>query len=104
MKTTAYRVGLTWIDGSYNGGSVIIDYRVSFTTANSETFTVYASGLPTTSAIVMGLTPGVTYKFYVQARNIKGFSLHSNQIEVLAAQVPDAPTSLANVAEITKAD
>lgn len=83
---------------------MVIDYRVSYATANSETFIVYASGLPTTSTIVMGLIPGVTYKFYVQARNIKGFSLKSNHIEVLAAQVPDAPTSLANVAEITKAD
>lgn len=83
---------------------MIIDYRVSFTTANSDTFTVYASGLTTPSAIVMGLTAGVTYKFYVQARNIKGFSVSSDHIEVLAARVPDAPTSLANVAEITKAD
>jgi len=73
-KTTAFRVGLTWTEGNYNGGSTVIDYRVSYATANSETFTVYASGLPTTSTIVMGLTPGDTYKFYVQARNIKGFS------------------------------
>lgn len=37
--TTAYQVGLTWDEGTYNGGSPVIDYRVSFTDASD--FTVF---------------------------------------------------------------
>jgi hypothetical protein len=28
--TTAYQIGITWQDGAYNGGTPILDYRVSF--------------------------------------------------------------------------
>jgi hypothetical protein len=30
VATTTSQVGLTWEAGSYNGGSTVIDYRVSF--------------------------------------------------------------------------
>jgi hypothetical protein len=55
------------------------------------------AGVTLTSEIVTGLTPGLTYKFVVQARNIVGLSAISNQIEVLAAQIPNAPINVAEV-------
>jgi hypothetical protein len=39
----------------------------------------------------------------VKARNIVGFSEHSQHVDIKAAQVPDAPNSLMNVAAITSA-
>jgi hypothetical protein len=37
------------------------------------------------------LTPGTTYKFKVQARNSVGLSNYSEDISILAAQVPNQP-------------
>lgn len=64
-STTGYQVGLSWSDGSYNGGSAVIDYQVSFTTVGSDTYAIFASGILTQSTTVTGLTPGVSYKFIV---------------------------------------
>jgi len=81
----------------------VIDYRVSYTISSSSTFTIFASGIMSKSAIVTGLVPGVTYKFVVQSRNVIGFSDRSDEVTVLAAQVPDEPLFLGNVAEVTDA-
>jgi hypothetical protein len=40
---------------------------------------------------VVGLTTGVTYKFKVAARNEYGLSFDSNEVFILAAQLPDVP-------------
>jgi hypothetical protein len=45
--TTAYQVGLSWQDGPYNGGSPVIDYQVSFTTVDSDTYAIFESGILT---------------------------------------------------------
>ena len=39
------------------------------------------------------LTKGSTYQFKVEARNMYGFSVSSNTVSILAAQVPDQPTA-----------
>jgi hypothetical protein len=53
---------------------------------------------------VTGLTPGVFYDFLVEARNLIGFSPYSDGIQILAAQIPDAPTHLSNIPFITNAN
>jgi hypothetical protein len=63
--TTGYQIGFSWSDGSYNGGSPVIDYQVSYTEVSSSTYSVFASGILTQSTTVTGLTPGITYKFIV---------------------------------------
>jgi hypothetical protein len=102
--TTAYQVGLTWSAGSYNGGSSVIDYQVSYAESPSGSYAVFASDVLTTSSTVTSLTPGTTYKFKVQSRNVVGLSADSSEITVLAAQIPDAPTTLANNAAVTSAN
>lgn len=72
--TNAYQVGLTWQEGAYNGGSTVIDYQVSYSADPFETSSVFASDITTTSATVTGLSPGVTYRFFVQARNVVNLS------------------------------
>ena len=64
---------------------------------SSISYTVFSSGVLTTTETVTGLTPGVTYRFVVQARNVVTFSEYSAHVDVLAAQIPDAPTDLSNV-------
>jgi len=53
---------------------------------------------------VTGLTPGVSYDFQVDARSLVGYGPVSSTITELAAQIPDEPTGLSNVAEVTLAD
>jgi len=53
---------------------------------------------------VTGLTAGTSYKFYVKARNVIGQSIPSSEVIILAAQIPDAPTSLSNDAAVTNAN
>jgi len=65
--TTAYQVGLTWSEGAYSGGTDIIDYKVSYT--DDIVYVVFSDTILTNSVTVTGLTPGVTYTFFVQARN-----------------------------------
>jgi len=57
----------------------------------------------TTSFTVTGLTPGVIYSFRVESRNVVNFSVYSIPVSVLAAQIPNQPTDLANVPSITLA-
>jgi hypothetical protein len=57
-----------------------------------------------TRIIVTGLQAGMTYTFYVNARNLVEYSVNSDIISVLAAQIADAPTGLADVAAVTRAN
>jgi len=81
-QTTATQIGLSWSEGTYNGGSPVIDYEVSISTTTS--FTVFST-VTTRSAIVTGLTAGTSYKFYIKARNIIGQSIPSSEVIILAA-------------------
>ena len=102
--TSAYQVGLSWLEGPYNGGSPVLDYTVSYSEVSLIDYQVFATGITGLATTVTGLTPGVTYRFLVQARNVVTVSEYSAHIDVLAAQTPDAPTDLANVVEITNAE
>jgi hypothetical protein len=53
---------------------------------------------------VTGLTPGLRYLFKVEARNVINYSVFSTAVTILAAQVPDAPTDLADRPSITLAN
>ena len=66
---------------------------------------VLAFGLTSPSyATTAQLTLNSYYKFKVESRNTFGYSLtFSNEILVLAANVPDAPVALFNNAAVTAA-
>lgn len=49
------------------------------------------------------MVAGTYYKFKVTARNSVGSSSDSEEITILAAKLPDAPVSLADVPEVTTA-
>jgi hypothetical protein len=83
---------LKWQDGAYDGARPVLDYKISYAEASSNTFTVFASNVIEQTEIITGLTPGVSYKFMVQSRNIVNFSLNSAEITIQAVQVADQPT------------
>jgi hypothetical protein len=64
--TTAYTAGLDWSDGSYDGGSDVIDYSVSYAIQEDAggrrlqeiEYTLLVEGITDKSYTVTGLTPG----------------------------------------------
>jgi hypothetical protein len=88
--TNGNQIGLQWVAGLANGGSPVIDYRISYDqAAGDDVYVELISGLTTESYTAQGLTRGSTYKFKVQARNEYGYSDYSEMATILAAQRPD---------------
>ena len=96
--TTDKVLRFTWVDGTSDGGTPLIDYNV-FYDQGTGSFTQLATGITNkfyeTTLVVIA---GSTYVFKVQARNSVGISAESATVSILAAKTPDAPLSLANVA------
>ena len=104
LITSAYQIGVDWDAPTYDGGSPVIDYRIYYKENTSSDWIVFSDTVTDTSATVTGLTPGVSYDFQVDARSLVGYGPVSSTITELAAQIPDEPTGLSNVAEVTLAD
>jgi hypothetical protein len=90
--TKATKIGVSWANGAENGGSTVLDYQLSYSLETESTYTTISSILTATYTIT-GLTTGSEYKIRVQSRNEFGLSDYSNEIKVLAAQIPDAPAA-----------
>lgn len=88
--TSATNIGLQWSRGLSDGGKDVIDHTVSYDQGINK-FIVLESGIVGTSYTSPAMTPGTTYKFKVQARNSVGLSSYSEEISILAAQVPNQP-------------
>lgn len=70
----------------FDGGSPVVDYRIWYDDATSGvSFVELVSGLSLTSYTAANLVQGQTYQFYVEARNIEGYSTQSNTVTILAA-------------------
>jgi hypothetical protein len=70
----------------------VIDYSVLYDNAGS-TYTVLAANVQNLFYTATNVTPGKTYKFKVQARNLFGMSLDSNKVSILAAEKPAKPAA-----------
>ena len=107
--TDTNQIGLTWSEGTFNGGSPVIDYTVSLSEESSEQFTDYVTNIVGTSTTVEDLTDNKSYKFYVRARNVAGFSEPSQIVAVstlslFIAEQASAPLNLRDVPSITNAN
>lgn len=91
--TSSNQIALTWNEGTDDGGSPVIDYTISYKEQDSIDGYEVKEGVTDTFTTVTGLTQGTTYQIKVQARNLHGLSEFSDEIEVLAAQVPDQPNT-----------
>lgn len=91
------QVVLTW-DVASDGGSLIIDYLVEYST-DGAIWTTFADGVSsTTGATVTGLTNGTAYQFRVSAINAIGTgpaSLPSTSVAPVG--VPGVPTGVSGV-------
>ena len=96
---TISTLGLNWSDGLSDGGSAIIDYRVSMAVSGAEYSEM--GTVTSKSFVATSLTFGVSYDFKVEARNQFGYSSFSDSITILCATVPDAPTSVTTLFETT---
>ena len=72
----------------FSGGSPVVDYRISTDMATGTFNTVLASDNTQLSYAATSLTQGLTYQFKVEARNAYGYSVYSNTVSILTAQVP----------------
>ena len=100
---TAGSVSLSWTAPADDGGLPIMDYLIQYSSnsgSNWTTFTEHTS--INNSAIVTGLTRGISYIFRVAAANPEGTGNFSNSSSgVIPDVVPNAPTSLALVSKST---
>lgn len=85
--TNAEQIGLTWSPGSFDGGSAVIDYRISYD-QGTATWTVLTTGVTGTSYTAVGLTADTVYGFKIESRNSLGYSAESSQIQIRAASDP----------------
>ncbi len=82
---------VTFTAPSNNGGSAILDYRI---TSSPGGITETVSGTP---GVIDGLTNGQAYTFTVQARNAQGYSAASaasNSVTPAAPTIGKSPSSL----------
>ena len=77
----------------FNGGSAESDYRIWTDLATGSTFTILATGVTSLSYTITSLSQGLTYQLKVEARNAYGFSVYSNSVSILTAQVPSQPVA-----------
>jgi hypothetical protein len=91
--TLQNQIGLSWSAPVFDGGSPIIDYRIWTDDATGTTFTELVSGVQALEYTATSLVRGSTYQFYVEARNIYGYSVASNTVTILAAQIPAQPAA-----------
>lgn len=100
--TSATKIKITWLEGAADGGTPVIDYRITYKEVGAGSFQTLIDGVQTTSYTTIALTSGSSYVFRVEARNSFGYSTtFSNELTVLQAQVPEAPINLANAPSIT---
>ena len=82
------QITLSWLASSDDGGCSVIDYAIDM--GEQE----IATGITGTSYTVTSLTTGTAYWFEVRARNVIGYSDLSVGLSIIAAELPDPPTSL----------
>lgn len=75
---------MQWLDGTNNGGSPVIDYRVNIA-GSDGVWSVLQANVLAQSYIAQGLTSGETYSFKIESRNAYGYSDHSDTLTVLVA-------------------
>jgi len=94
---TPTSLGFSWTEGPFNGGSAILDYRVSFALEGQSL--QFLDTVSETQYTATGLTTGETYIFAVESRNVYAFSSLSETLTMLCAFKPESPTNVQTAIE-----
>jgi len=84
------QIGFTWLDGAQDGGTPVLDYKISYADNGGE-YTTLEIGVTAKTYTVINMLSGHTYGFKVQARNNFGYSDFSQEVLITAAKVPAKP-------------
>lgn len=79
-QTSATKILFTYLDGTEDGGTPIIDYRVSYKPSSELTFNVLATGVTDQYYSSESLQSGVEYDFKLESRNAFGYSLTFSEV------------------------
>jgi hypothetical protein len=85
---TISTLGLSWQKGIFNGGDVILDYRINMAD-ETGVYSIIASGLTSTTYTAISLQYGIIYTFTVESRNSYDYSDPSDPYAMLCAIEPD---------------
>lgn len=85
-------VGFTWEQGLENGGSLVLDFSIYYDNGDG-TAELIKTQYTQLNYMIDTLQPGVTYGFWIKARNEFGFSDSSEIFYILCATVPDPPVA-----------
>lgn len=99
--TTATQIGLQWSPGASNGGSAILDYRLSYDQSVGTWVVLEETIAGTSYTTSVELLADRIYVFKVETRNVVGYSSFSDVVSVRAARKPNAPINLLNDPSIT---
>ena len=90
------QVSVSWKAPASNGGAVVTDYIVQYSTSSSGTYTTFSDGASTTTtATVTGLTNNTVYYFKVAAVNYVGTGSYSTvSASVTPRSVPPVVSSV----------
>ena len=100
-------IGLNWSAPTNNGGSPVIDYRVSWDQGiGTGIYVVLATGITGLTAdsyrTTATLTANTFYSFKVESRNAVGYSTSfSNEARIINATPPGLPLAFANNQSVT---
>lgn len=90
---TATSASLTWLQGSANGGSPVIDYQVVYDDRTITDFILNESNILELFHTADELESGSTYRFKVQARNSFGLSAYSEELTLTIGFIPEVPSA-----------
>ena len=94
VNTNKNQVALTWSNGLSNNGQPVIDYRIWYDQGTGN-YVILNSGVILKSFVLTtNVTPGQSYAFQIQARNVIGFSALSMPFTIIAASKPPAVTNV----------
>jgi len=83
--TNENRIGLSWQGGLSDGGTAVLDYRITYDQSIGTYITLAEDLMQTQYTTAVALISGRTYKFRIQSRNSVGYSPLSTEIAILAA-------------------
>ena len=88
-------VALAWTAPASDGGTLILDYTIEYSSDSGTTWTTFADGMSLALwETVTGLEVGTTYTFRISAVNAAGTGTASATDSMSVASAPGAPTGL----------